>query len=43
MELGSRSNGLVQEEWLADIFDFGNGALEVKRLGQDNLEDLEDS
>lgn len=35
------SNGLVQKEWLADIFDFGNGTLEVKRLGQDNLEDLE--
>ena len=35
-----RSNGLIEKEWLADIFDFGNGTLEVKRLGQDNLEDL---
>jgi hypothetical protein len=31
---------LVQEQWLADVFDFGDGAFEVECLGQNNLEDL---
>ena len=33
-------NGLIQKEWLAHIFDFGDGALQVKCLGQYDLEDL---
>lgn len=35
-----QSDGLVEEERLADVFDFGNGAFQVECLGQDNLENL---
>ena len=35
-------NGLVQQQGLADILDLGDGALEVKGLGKDNLEDLDE-
>lgn len=34
------STGLVNEQWLAYIGDFGYRAFEVKRLRQHNLEDL---
>lgn len=33
-------NRLIQKEWLAYIFDFGDGAFQVKCLGQYDLEDL---
>lgn len=32
---------LVNEQRLADVGDLGNGAFEIKRLGQYNLEDLQ--
>lgn len=36
-----RSSGcLVDEEWLADVCDFGDGTFQVECLGDDNLEDL---
>jgi hypothetical protein len=34
------SYGLVEEERLADVFNFGDGALEVEGLGEDDFEDL---
>lgn len=37
------SAGLVNEQWLAHIGDFGYRAFEVERLGQHNLEDLSGS
>lgn len=36
------SDVLVQQQRLADVFDFGDGALEVECLGKDNLEDLDE-
>ena len=34
------SYGLVEEERLADVFNLGDGALEVEGLGEDDFEDL---
>jgi hypothetical protein len=34
------TDGLVEEERFADIFDLGNGAFEVKGFGEDDFEDL---
>lgn len=34
------SAGLVNQQRLADIGDFRDGAFQIKRLGEDNLEDL---
>lgn len=34
------SDGLVDEERLASVLNFWNGAFEIKGLGQDDLEDL---
>src|SRR5579862_1658940 len=34
------ANGLVEEEWLADVFDLGDCAFEVESFGQDDFEDL---
>lgn len=34
------SDVFVQQQRLANIFDLGNGTLEVKCLGQDDFEDL---
>lgn len=33
-------DGLVEEQGLADIFDFGDRAFEVKGFGEDDFEDL---
>lgn len=35
-----RSDGLVQQQRFADVLDLGNRTLQVKGLGQNNLEDL---
>ena len=37
---GESSAGLVNQQRLADIGDFRDGAFQVKRLGEHNLEDL---
>lgn len=34
------SNGLVEEEGLADVFDLRNGAFQVEGFGQNYFEDL---
>ena len=31
---------MVEQEGLADVFDFGNGAFEVEGFGEDDFEDL---
>lgn len=36
-----KSAGLIQEQRLSYVLDFGDGALEVEGLGKDNLEDLQ--
>ena len=33
-------DGLVEQQGLADIFDFGDRAFEVKGFGEDDFEDL---
>jgi hypothetical protein len=38
-----RLNSLVEKKRLSDVFYLGYRALEIERLGQDNLEDLRDS
>ncbi len=35
-----RLNGLVEQKWFADVFYFGDRALEIKGLGQHDFEDL---
>jgi hypothetical protein len=35
------SNGLIQDEWFADVFYLGNGAAEVEGFGEDDFEDLQ--
>lgn len=37
-----RLDGLVEEKRLSNVFDLGDRALEVERLGEDDLEDLQD-
>ncbi len=39
--LGPSTNRLVEQQRLANVFDFGNGALEVKGFGKHDFEDLE--
>lgn len=39
-ELGRLTNGLVEKKGLADVLDLGDGAFQVKGLGEDNFEDL---
>lgn len=34
-------DGLVEQQWLPDIADFRNGALQIKSFGEHNLEDLQ--
>jgi len=35
-----RLAGLIEEQGLADVLDFGDGAFQVEGLGEDDLEDL---
>jgi hypothetical protein len=38
--VGGLTDGLVEEEGLADVFDLGDGAFEVEGFGEDDFEDL---
>ena len=37
---GGSTNGLVEEEGFANVFDFGDCAFEVEGFGEDDFEDL---
>jgi hypothetical protein len=37
-----RSDSLVEEEGLADVFDFGDGTFEIEGFREDDFKDLEE-